>query len=67
MSDFSFHRLDEHRAGGTDERTLLSCAAPRSPSGKIYQYSPKLCTSSRSSYIQLRRHSTVKPAGPKDG
>ena len=40
MKDFRFHRLERHRTGGTRDRMELSYPVPRSPSGKIYQYSP---------------------------
>ena len=40
MRDFRFRRLEKHRLGGTRDRMELSYPVPRSPSGKIYQYSP---------------------------
>lgn len=40
MKDLRFQRLERHRVGGTRERMELSYPAPRSPSGKVYQYSP---------------------------
>lgn len=40
MLDFKFRRLEQHRVGGTADQMLLEMPAPRSPSGKVYQYSP---------------------------
>ncbi len=40
MKDFRFNRLEEHRVGGTRDQMELSYPVPRSPSGKVYQYSP---------------------------
>lgn len=40
MSDFRFRRLERHRTGGTRDLMELSYPPPRSPSGKVYQYSP---------------------------
>ena len=40
MRDFRFRRLERHRTGGTRDRIELSYPAPRSPFGKIYQFSP---------------------------
>ncbi len=40
MKDFRFRRLERHRIGGMRDRMELSYPVPRSPSGKIYQYSP---------------------------
>jgi hypothetical protein len=40
MSELRFRRLDEHRIGGTDQQMQLSYPVPRSPSGKVYRYSP---------------------------
>ena len=40
MKELSFQRLERHRVGGTRDRMELSYPAPRSPSGKVYQYSP---------------------------
>lgn len=40
MRDFRFRRLERHRVGGTRDRMELSYPAPRSPSGKVYHYSP---------------------------
>jgi hypothetical protein len=40
MSDFKFRKLEHHRVGGTGDEMILSMPVPRSPSGKIYQYSP---------------------------
>jgi hypothetical protein len=40
MSEFRFRRLEERRVGGVDEQMLLSYPVPRSPSGKVYRYSP---------------------------
>lgn len=42
MTDFRFQRLEKRRVGGTREQMQLSYPAPRSPSGKVYQYSPTL-------------------------
>ena len=35
-----FRRLERHRTGGTRAQMTLSYPVPRSPSGKIYQFSP---------------------------
>ncbi len=40
MSEFRLNHLEEHRVGGTDSQMELSYPLPRSPSGKVYQYSP---------------------------
>ena len=40
MRDFRFRRLEGHRTGGTRNRMELSYPVPRSPSGKVYQFSP---------------------------
>ena len=40
MTGFRFRRLERHRVGGTRDRMELSYPAPRSPSGKVYHYSP---------------------------
>lgn len=40
MSEFRLRRLEEHRVGSRDGKMLLSYPAPRSPSGKVYRYSP---------------------------
>lgn len=40
MTDFRFRRLERHCTGGTRDQIKLSYPAPRSPSGKVYQYSP---------------------------
>lgn len=40
MRDFRFRRLEKYRVGGTRDQLELSYPVPRSPSGKIYQYSP---------------------------
>ena len=40
MKDFRFRRLERHRKGGARDRMELSYLAPRSPSGKVYQFSP---------------------------
>ena len=40
MKDLRFGRLEQHRVGGSRDRMHLSYAMPRSPSGKIYQFSP---------------------------
>ncbi|MYD92096.1 MAG: hypothetical protein F4Y02_00085 [Chloroflexi bacterium] len=40
MRDIRFRRLERHRTGGTQDRMKLSYLPPRSPSGKIYQFSP---------------------------
>lgn len=40
MSGIRFRRLEQYRVGGTRDRMTLSYPPPRSPSGKIYQYSP---------------------------
>lgn len=40
MKELRFQRLERHRVGSTRDRMELSYPAPRSPSGKVYQYSP---------------------------
>lgn len=40
MKPMRFNRLERRRVGGTRDRMELSYAAPKSPSGKVYQYSP---------------------------
>jgi hypothetical protein len=40
MTEFRFRRLEEHRVGGTGSTMQLSYPVPRSPSGKVYRYSP---------------------------
>lgn len=40
MKDFRLRRLERHRVGGSGDRMELSYPAPRSPSGKVYHYSP---------------------------
>lgn len=40
MKDLRFHRLEQHRVGGTRDTMELSYTPPRSPSGKVYHYSP---------------------------
>lgn len=40
MKDLRFRQLERYRVGGTRDRMQLSLPAPKSPSGKIYQYSP---------------------------
>ncbi len=40
MRDFRFRRLERHRTGGTRDQMGLSYSVPRSPSDKIYQFSP---------------------------
>lgn len=40
MREFRLRRLEEHRLGSRDGKMLLSYPAPRSPSGKVYRYSP---------------------------
>jgi hypothetical protein len=40
VKDFRFRRIERHRIGGMRDRMELSYPVPRSPSGKIDQYSP---------------------------
>lgn len=40
MSSLRFRRLERRRIGGTRDHMRLSYPVPRSPSGKVYQYSP---------------------------
>lgn len=40
MRDLRFKRLERHRVGGTRDKMELSLPIPKSPSGKVYQYSP---------------------------
>jgi hypothetical protein len=40
MGSFRFRRLEQRRIGGAGDRMVLSYQPPRSPSGKVYQYSP---------------------------
>jgi hypothetical protein len=40
MGDFRFRNLERYRGGGSGNDMVLSMPVPRSPSGKIYQYSP---------------------------
>lgn len=40
MKDLRFRQLEKYRTGGTRDRMELSLPPPKSPSGKIYQYSP---------------------------
>jgi hypothetical protein len=40
VSEFRFRKLERHRVGGTREKMTLAVPIPRSPTGKIYQYSP---------------------------
>ena len=40
MRRLGFPRLEKHRVGGSGHRMELSYPAPRTPSGKVYQYSP---------------------------
>jgi len=40
MSKLRFRRLEQHRTGGTSDRMELSVPMPKTPSGKIYNYSP---------------------------
>lgn len=40
MKKLGFTRLERHRVGGTDDLMQLTYAAPKTPSGKTYQYSP---------------------------
>ncbi|MDE0658565.1 MAG: hypothetical protein OXI79_02835 [Gammaproteobacteria bacterium] len=40
MKNLRFPRLERHRVAGTGDQMTLSVPAPRSPSGKVYQYSP---------------------------
>ena len=40
MKRFKFKRLEGHRIGGTGDEFELSYQLARSPSGKLYMYSP---------------------------
>lgn len=40
MRDVRFRRLERHRVGGAGDEMQLSMPMPKSPSGKVYQYSP---------------------------
>ncbi len=40
MTDLHLRRLERRRVGGTRDRMELSYRVPRSPSGKVYQFSP---------------------------
>ncbi len=40
MRNMKFRRLERYRTGGSRDNMELSYPIPRSPSGKIYQYSP---------------------------
>ncbi len=40
MREFRFNRLERHRIGGTRDEMQLSVPIPKSPSGKVYRYSP---------------------------
>jgi len=40
MKNLRFRQLERYRVGGTRDRMQLSLPAPKSPSGKVYQYSP---------------------------
>lgn len=40
MKDLRFRQLEKYRVGGTRDRMQLSLPALKSPSGKVYQYSP---------------------------
>lgn len=40
MPEFRFRELERYRTGGTRDRMELSVPLPKSPSGKIYRYSP---------------------------
>ena len=40
MRDLRFRNLEKYRVGGTRDKMQLSLPAPKSPSGKVYQYSP---------------------------
>lgn len=40
MRDFRFRQLEKYRTGGTRNRMELALPLPRSPSGKVYRYSP---------------------------
>lgn len=40
MRRLGFPRLERHRTGGHGDRMELSYPPPRTPSGKVYQYSP---------------------------
>lgn len=41
MKDLRFRHLEKHRTGGTRDQMELSLPRPKSPSGKVYHYSPK--------------------------
>ena len=47
MRDLRFRRLERHRVGGTRNQMRLSYPVPKSPSGKVYQYSPATFASPR--------------------
>ena len=40
MDEIRFRRLEQHKVSGTNDKMLLSVPLPRTPSGKLYQYSP---------------------------
>lgn len=40
MRDIRFRNLEKYRVGGTRDNMQLALPAPKSPSGKVYQYSP---------------------------
>lgn len=40
MRDLRFRNLEKYRVGGTRDDMQLAMPAPKSPSGKVYQYSP---------------------------
>lgn len=40
MSNLRFRRLEQHRTGGTSDSMELSMPMPKTPSGKVYNYSP---------------------------
>jgi hypothetical protein len=40
MRKFKFNRLERRRIGGTGDEMQLSVPIPKSPSGKVYRYSP---------------------------
>ena len=40
MGELRFNRLERRRIGGTRDQMELSVPVPRSPSGKVYRYSP---------------------------
>ena len=47
MRDLRFRQLEKYCTGGTRDRMELSLPTPRSPSGKVYQYSPNQDASPR--------------------